>query len=68
MSKSTISVSGQVGINSLGERLLELQNNPFDIENIINNSIGSRNQKNNDSNSTFKSKYVSQLNGSVSSK
>ena len=35
--------------------------NPLDIENIINNSIGSRNQMNNDSNSAFKSKYVSQL-------
>ena len=68
MSKSTISVSGQAGINSLGDRLLDLQNNPLDIENIINNSIGSRNQMNNDSNLAFKSKYVSQLNGSASSK
>ena len=42
MSKSTISVSGQAGINSLGDRLLDLQNNPLEIENIINNSIGSR--------------------------
>ena len=52
----------------MGDRLLDLQNNPLDIENIINNSIGSRNQMNNDSNSAFKSKYVSQLNGSASSK
>ena len=68
MSKSTISISGQAAINSLGERLIELQNNPFYSENIINNSIGSRNQKNNDSNSAYKSKYVSQLNGSTSFK
>ena len=68
MSKSTIFVGGLVGINSLGERLLELQNNPFDVENIINNLIRSRNQKYNDSNSAYKSKYVSQLNGSASSK
>ena len=61
MSKSTISVSGQAGINSLGERLLELQNNPLNIENIINNSIRSRNQKNNNSNSAFKSKHVSTI-------
>ena len=64
---STMS-SGQAGINSLGDRLLDLQNNPLDIENIINNSIENRNQMNNDSNSVFKSKYVSQLNGSASSK
>jgi len=52
----------------LGDRLLDLQNNPLGIENIINNSIGSRNQMNNDSNSAFKSEYVLQLNGSASSK
>ena len=68
MSKSIISVSGQVGINSLGECLLELQNNFFDTENIINSTIESRNQKNNDSDLAFKSKYVSQLSGSASSK
>ena len=38
------------------------------IENIINNSIGSRNRKNNDCNSAYISRYVSQLNGSASSK
>ena len=68
MSKLTISIGDQVGINSLGERLIELQNNPLDIENIINNSIGSRNLKNIDSNSAYKSKYISHLNGSASSK
>ena len=67
MSKSMISIGDQGGINSLGERLIELQNNPLDIENIINNSIGSRNLKNIDSNSANKSKYVSHLNGSASS-
>ena len=59
--------SGQAGINSFGDRLLDLQNNPLDIENIINNSIGNRNQMNKDSNSVFKSKYISQLNGFASS-
>ena len=55
-------------VKEMGDRLLDLQNNPLDIENIINNSIGSRNQMNNDYNSAFKSKYVSHLNGSASSK
>ena len=67
-SKSTTSICDQVGINSFGERLIELQNYPLDIKNIINNSIGSRNLKNIDSNSANKSKYVSHLNGSASSK
>ena len=64
----TISFGDQVGINSLGERLDELKTNPLDFESIINNSIGSRNQKNNDSNSANKSNYVLQLNGFASSK
>jgi hypothetical protein len=52
----------------LGERFLELQNNSLDIESVINNFVGSRNQKNNDPSLANKSKYVLQLNGSASSK
>ena len=62
------SFSDQGDVNSLGERFVELQNNPLDIESIINNSVGSRNRNYNDPKSVIESKYVSQLSGSASSK
>ena len=68
VSKVTTSFGDQGGINSLEERFVELKNNPLYIESIFNNSVGSRNKKNNDPNSANKSKYVLQLNNSASSK
>ena len=62
------SFGDQGDVNSLGERFVELQNNPLDIESIINNSVGSRNRNYNDPKSVIESKYVSQLSGSASSK
>ena len=50
VNKLKISFGDQVGINFLRERLVELQNNFFYVEGTIKNSIGSRNQKNNDYN------------------
>ena len=62
----TTSFSDQSGIKSLGNILLSYK--IIDTESIITNSVGSRNQKNDNPNLAIKSKYALQLNDSVSSK